>query len=237
MTNSTKTLAVWGDSILKGIVQGTEGKMYSVLPDNALKLAADNFDITIINHCYFGSTVSKGKSLLQRDMERNIECDAGIIEFGGNDCDYDWTALCQAPGEHHLPRTPIEQFAERVQEMIDLLRSRGIRPVLTTLPPLVSDRYFKTISRGLDADFILKWLGDEAYLYRWHEMYSDEIIKLALKNDCFLIDLRKAFLEERNYQRLFCEDGIHPNRDGHQFIYRIFEKALLATGFTGRRTA
>ena len=93
-----------------------------------------------------------------------------------------------------------------------------------TLPPLVPERYFFTISRGLDPRNILNWLGDVHRLYRWHEMYSAAIARFALENNCFLIDMRMEFIAEHNYQRLICEDGIHPNEEGHRFMGSVFVK-------------
>ena len=121
--------------------------------------------------------------------------------------------------------------------MINILREHCIKPVMMTLPPLVSDRYFNTISQGRDEKIIYNWLGDKDFLYRWQEMYSSEVEKLALKNNVFLIDMRKAFLEEHNYQRLICNDGIHPNSDGHKFMYNVFKQELDSTGFATEKIA
>ena len=218
MIQRVKTLAVWGDSILKGIVQGYGGKRFGICDDNCLKLAGDELGINVINHCYFGGTITKGKSIMMRDIEKGIECDSAIIEFGGNDCNYDWKAVCAQRDVHHEPYTPLKEFISHMQDMINLARENNIRPILMTLPPLEPNRYYKTISHGLDDAYILQWLGDAHYLYRWQEMYSLEAAKLALKNNCFMIDMRKTFLAEHNYQRLICEDGIHPNEEGHKFM-------------------
>lgn len=218
MIQKVKTLAVWGDSILKGIVQGYGGKRFGICDDNCLKLAGEELGISVVNHSYFGATITKGKSIMMRDLEKGIECDSAIIEFGGNDCNYDWKAVCAERDMHHEPFTPLTEFVSHMQNMINLARSYGIRPILMTLPPLEPIRYFKTISHSLDAPYILEWLGDEHYLYRWHEMYSLEAAKLGLRNNCFVIDMRKAFLAEHNYQRLICDDGIHPNEEGHRFM-------------------
>lgn len=221
MIQTVKTLAVWGDSILKGIVQGYGGKRFGICDDNSLNLASKELDIQVINHCYFGSTITKGKNIMMRDIQNGIICDSAIIEFGGNDCNYDWKQLCEQRTLKAQPFTPLDEFITNLQDMINLARINNIRPILMTLPPLVADRYFKTICTGLDENYILSWLGDAHYLYRWHEMYSLETAKLALKNNCFLIDMRTAFLAEHNYQRLICEDGIHPNEEGHKFMAKI----------------
>ncbi len=231
MLNTVQNLAVWGDSILKGVVQGYGGKRYGVCERNCLSVAGRELDIAVINRCYFGSTITKGKTIMLKDIENSIACDSAIIEFGGNDCNYNWNEVCEFRDRKHQPATPLPQFVETLQELIDAARSNGIRPILTTLPPLDPERYIKTISRGLDEQYIRNWLGDIHYLYRWHEMYSLEATKLALKNNCFMIDMRKAFLAEHNYQRLICEDGIHPNEAGHEFMAAV----LIETTRDARR--
>ena len=224
MKHSISTLAVWGDSILKGIIQGKNGKEYSLCRNNSLKNAAETLGLEIINHSYFGSTIEKGKEILRRDLSRNIKCDAAIIEFGGNDCDFNWADVSASPEKKHEPKTPLPAFISGLKEIIQTLRDRNIKPALMTLPPLVPERYFFTISRGLDPRNILNWLGDVHRLYRWHEMYSAAIARFALENNCFLIDMRMEFIAEHNYQRLICEDGIHPNEEGHRFMGSVFVK-------------
>src|SRR5574344_2726549 len=234
-----KKIIVWGDSILKGIVQGKPGapRMYDVLPDNALNLTAKEYNLEVTNHCYFGNTVEKGITIVERDLLKGVVSDAGILEFGGNDCDYKWDDICSSPDVHHEPNTPLEKFTAYMQKMIDMLREHGIKPIIMTLTPLVADRYFATISKNRNADTIYKWLGDKEYLYRWQEMYSEAAAKLSLKNDCFLLDARSAFLAEHNYQRLICEDGIHLNKEGHEFLFHVFEQNLQQTGFADKKVS
>ncbi len=232
MIHTIKTLNVWGDSILKGIVQNSSAqetadasdKQYIVLKENSLNLAAQKLDVEVVNHSYFGSTIAKGRQIVEKDLSRGVHCQAAIIEFGGNDCDYKWQEVAAAPLAHHEPRTPLNRFVSELRKITDMLKTAGIRPILMTLPPLVPERYFKTITKNADPDIIRSWLGDIHFLYRWHELYSDEIAKAALRNGCFLIDMRRAFLAERNYYDLICEDGIHPNEAGHQFMHNVFTR-------------
>lgn len=232
MKQTVKNIAVWGDSILKGVVQGYGGKQFGIYEGNCLNVASDALGINLINNSYFGSTISRGKRRMQADLEKGIFCDSAIIEFGGNDCNFNWKEVCEKRDVAHKPFTPLDEFASNLQDMIDIARFHGIRPIIMTLPPLEPKNYFKTISRGLDADYLLHWLGDIHYLYRWHEMYSIEAVKLAIKNNCFVIDMRKAFLAEHSYQRLICDDGIHINEEGHAFMARVLiditERARMA---------
>lgn len=221
MKQTVKNIAVWGDSILKGVVLGYGGKQFGIYEENCLKVAGEALGINVINHCYFGSTITKGKRVMSSDIAKGIECDSAIIEFGGNDCNYRWKDVCEDRETFHYPYTPLNEYVAVMQDMIDLARANGIRPIIMSLPPLEPTHYFKTISKGLDADYILQWLGDTHYLYRWHEMYSNEAVKLAIKNDCFVIDMRKAFLAKYAYQNFICDDGIHINEKGHEFMAQV----------------
>ena len=59
---------------------------------------------------------------------------------------------------------------------------------------------------------------DKQYITNWHERYNIEIFKLAIANEIPVIDITSVFLEKPNYSGYLCEDGIHPNKDGHALI-------------------
>ncbi len=101
-----------------------------------------------------------------------------------------------------------------------------------TLPPLDAERYFNWFTRtGLDQRAILEWLGDVQFIYRWHESYSSAIWEIGETFGAPVADIRKIFLEQRNYSRFLCKDGIHPNAEGHQLIKAeiiAFARRLIA---------
>ena len=110
--------------------------------------------------------------------------------------------------------------------MVLSLRAHGVRPVLSTLPPISSERYLNWITRdGLSKENILLWLGDENAIYRYQENYSRAIERLAGELGCMLVDLRSAFLEQRVLLPYLCEDGIHPNDAGQHLIGEVLAKA------------
>jgi acyl-CoA thioesterase I len=228
MLQAIKRLGVWGDSILKGIVQDTATKKYSVLNISGLGVAAESLGITLINRSHFGFTIERGKQTVLRDLKRGLACEAGILEYGGNDCNYDWARVANAPEAVHSPYTPIEAFLVELKHLVGLLRAHAIEPILMSLPPLVPERFFRHIVEpGLSASAIEYWLGDIYHLYRWQEMYSNSIVRLAGEEGCSLLDVRHAFLEERSYQMLLCEDGIHPNARGQSLIGQVFGDLML----------
>ena len=69
-------------------------------------------------------------------------------------------------------------------------------------------------------------------------MYNLAVCRLALQQQVPLIDISSAFLQAGNYQKYICEDGIHPNEQGHKLIEETIsrytahpEKLMLRTQF------
>lgn len=221
----TGRITVWGDSLLKGVVLDDIAGRYRILKDNMVAQCARLLDLPILNRCHFGITSGKGKEIIINDLSKGKPCDLAVLEFGGNDCDYDWAKVAATPDAPHIPNTPLEEFEQNVQEMITLLKQQDIPILIPSLPPLHAQRYFDWITRnGLDRQSILQFLGDVQHIYRHHERYSLAITKVALQNNCHLVNIRDAFLQQKNYQDYICADGIHPNQKGHQLMRDTFVK-------------
>ena len=202
-----KQIALWGDSVMKGVVWNEENKKYALSHIKAAETAAEKLGIGLKNHAKMGCTSTKGFVLLKKQIEKESAPQAAVIEFGGNDCDFNWAEVAAEPKGFHLPNTPISVFEEQMRAMIRFLREKGICPVLSTLVPNHADRYFSFITRsGLNAQNICTWLGDVQHIYRWHERYNLRIEKIAREEKCAIIDLRDAFLSNWHYEDYLCED-------------------------------
>lgn len=216
-------IGIWGDSLLQGVVLDEKLGKYSILENNCAVSLARKIGINISNNSRFGCTAPKGLMSLNRALQSDVEFSAAIIEFGGNDCDMKWEELSASPDIEHGPKTPLYQFISCYTDMIASIKAKGITPVLMSLPPLDAQRYFDWVTRnGLNKENVLKCLGDVQYIYRWHERYSLAVSALARKFSCHFIDIRDAFLSERDYQKYLCADGIHPNQQGHALMERAF---------------
>lgn len=218
-----RKIQVYGDSILKGIELDSAEK-YVVPKESGWKYLEKQYPLSIVNRAKFGCTASKGLEQLSRALEKGLACDAVVLEYGGNDCDYDWAAVSAHPEEEHQPHTPLPEFIRCCREMIRLLRARGILPIVMSLPPIDAQRYFDWFCRqGLDKPAVLRWLGgDLQTIYRHQEMYSSALCRTALEERALLVDVRTPFLEAKNCRELLCADGIHPNREGHRLIGKVF---------------
>ncbi|MDO4156053.1 MAG: SGNH/GDSL hydrolase family protein [Oscillospiraceae bacterium] len=211
-------IGIFGDSISKGIVLDEETHRYSTLKKEICQWVTPA--AALHNFSVMGSTIQKGISIINRHTEQLSDYQNVFLEFGGNDCDFDWQAVSERPQAHHEPHTPLKQFEALYTKAIQLIQEKKGNPILLTLPPLEPKRYFQWISRNLHANNILHWLGSVDTIYRWQEMYNMKVLLLAQKLRVPVVDIRSAFLAQHGYQSLLCADGIHPNRKGHRFIYK-----------------
>ena len=215
-----ETVVIWGDSLAKGVVWNEVRKRHAYSKTTAADIASERLNVTIINRAKFGCTAPEGLEIMEREMQDGISCDTALIEFGGNDCNFDWKAISERPDEEHLPATSPETYIESMRQMIRRLLRSGIEPVVMTLPPIDAEKYFRfLVGDTLNRENILRWLGDVQQIYRFQEMYSLLAEKVAREFSIRLIDLRARCLMERNFFRdMICEDGLHLTEDGQRFI-------------------
>jgi acyl-CoA thioesterase-1 len=210
---------VSGDSISKGVIFDEVKNKYVVLADNYVALLQNRLKGTVHNTAKFGNTLIKGIDRLRHDIVKDNP-DIVLIEYGGNDCDYNWNEIADHPESLHEPKTNFNQFEKQLQETVKFLKTNKIMPILMTLPPLNADRYLKWVSKNnpLAEINILKWLGSVTRIYWWQERYSSTIIRVAEETKTRWIDIRGAFLQYPDFNKFLCLDGIHPNQDGHKII-------------------
>ena len=217
-----KRVAVLGDSILKGIQVDQSTNKYITLNTIDIPTLESRFGLQIQNNSHFGATVDKGKKLLERLLKRESTYDYLVMDFGGNDCNHRWDQVAIAPDKEHTPNVPLSEFIERYRNLIRDVKAAGIQPVLTTLPPLVSQRFFDWWCNGLNKTAVLHWLGDVNNIYSWQENYSRAIERLARQENVRLVDIRGAFLVHGHIEDLMCVDGTHPNSAGQALITKAF---------------
>jgi Lysophospholipase L1 and related esterases len=222
MLEKMLNIGLYGDSILKGIQVNPINKKYYVSKNINLEMLSEKYPLQIKNYSSFGCTVTKGEKLLNKMLDTNIACDAIVMDYGGNDCDYNWKAISEDPKGNYLPNTPIELFKETYSRIIDTLKNKGILPILTTLPPLEPQKFFNWFCKDLNQNNILAWLGEVKHIYDHQESYSKIIEEIALEKQVQLVDLRGDFLKLGDVDQLLCEDGTHPNTLGQKVIVSSF---------------
>ena len=221
---AVKSIGLWGDSIGKGVVYDEARGRYAILRDNCVSLLSKKLNCSIENHAVMGATASQG---VERMREEHL-CEGGlaVIEFGGNDCDMPWKEISMEPGGAHRPRATVKEFAQSLTELVMRARAAGMETMLVTPPPIDAERYFAWVSRGLNEEAILSFLGDVQHIYRWQERYAAAVRDVASRTGSRLLDLRDAFLDVGALRDYFCVDGIHPNAKGHELLARAAEQRL-----------
>lgn len=221
-------VCLFGDSVGKGVILDSEHK-YRPIRDCYANLISTVRPVAVENFSHFGWTMRKCLGILERHLGEVSGYDRTVLEFGGNDSDYDWAAIAADPDGRHEPHTPIGEFSAGYEQALRDVIAAGGRPIALNLPPCDPRKYFKWISKNLNAENILKWLycGPE-YIYVGQEVYS-----IAIQNavervpGAAMIDIRTPFLQRHDYTKLLCDDGIHPNEEGHRLICRTIADAPL----------
>ncbi len=221
-----QNICVFGDSIAKGVVLDSARQRYSIIKDSFISLAGRALELLPKNFSKFGCTVQKGLEMVNAHVDDIGVSSYTLLEFGGNDSDFNWAEISSNPDGCHLPNTPLDTFCETYSKIVDKVKESGGKPIVLNLPPVANHKFFAWHMRNLDKGTVLNWLGgSDEYIYRWHEMYNSKVENLARISGVPLIDIRAPFLALRNYEDYFCEDGTHPNEKGHALISPVIERA------------
>ena len=222
-----KKIKIYGDSILKGVMFNEELNRYKLFGYRFNELAANGIEVE--NNCKMGATIEQGFEIMQDTVE---DCDKDtvvILEYGGNDCNFNWAEVADNPKGEFLPNTPAEKFQKVYLDMINYARSKGATVAICNLVPIDSQRFMNWVSRGLNFDNILNWLGDINRIARWQEYYSHIAEKVANMAKCPILDLRSYFLAHSSMPKMLGIDGIHPSPEGHSLIKDVLQRNILAT--------
>ncbi len=111
-------------------------------------------------------------------------------------------------------RTPKEKFKENLKELIKLFRKYTDKIVFVGLSPAADDI--------LDP---IPWHPTGTYKTEYIKEFDEMIKNTCKENNLLFIDTFTPFAE-KDYQKLLTPDGIHPNSEGHKFIFEIVKNEL-----------
>ena len=210
-------IVVFGDSILKGVITIPDsGKLFDVTENDSLSLAQKKLGFELDNRSIYGNITSKGLVKLQKFFDKGETADFCIIEFGSNDCDYDWGTLVQ--------KVPLADYLENLKQMVGLCRANKVTPLMMGLIPYVCDDWFKTIIKGQDEAAILNFLGGTPETLGKNQLvYKNAQADFVEKNKVQFLDPWTIF---EGHKELMCYDGIHPNEKGYQLLSQAWIKFL-----------
>lgn len=222
-----KSVIVWGDSILKGIISSEDLTQIRPSEINALQMAGEKLAIEINNKSIYGAHIIKLQSTQTKNLNKGLAADIALIESGTNDCDYEWNDVCTKPFSEITQKVPLADFKRIASEMVDTSRENKITPVLVTAPDLAIPYWKEYITRGLDKEKIAQFIGHDPYvLLRNQEEYMEALRQIAKEKNVQLIDMRVEFRKTSDPMSLMCKDGVHPNIEGHKLMADVFVKLL-----------
>ena len=217
-------LVALGDSIIKGVLLQSEGEhsRYSLADKSIVECCAEKLGGESLNLGKMGCTIEAGERILDRYLDKMSGAQYVLLEYGGNDSDYNWQEIAESPDKEHFPRTRLEVFEEVYERVVCKIKQMGAIPLVLSLPPMDAERYFAFFSQKWEDGFranVMRWLGGSTNtIMSGHELYNLATMRVAQHTGAQWIDITSGLLKDHNFRAYLCDDGIHPNERGQRMI-------------------
>ena len=225
-------LVALGDSIIKGVLVQSEGERsrYSLADKSIVECCAEKLGGESLNLGKMGCTIEAGERILDRYLDKMSGAQYVLLEYGGNDSDYNWQEIAEAPEKEHFPRTRLEVFEEVYERVVCKIKQMGAIPLVLSLPPMDAERYFAFFSQKWEDGFranVMRWLGGSTNtIMSGHELYNLATMRIAQRTGAQWIDVTSGLLKGHNFRAYLCDDGIHPNERGQRMIAEAVLQSL-----------
>lgn len=225
-------LVALGDSIIKGVLVQSEGERsrYSLADKSIVECCAEKLGGESLNLGKMGCTIEAGERILNRYLDKMSGAQYVLLEYGGNDSDYNWQEIAEAPEKEHFPRTRLEVFEQVYERVINKIKEMGAIPLVLSLPPMDAERYFAFFSQKWEDGFranVMRWLGGSTNtIMSGHELYNLATMRIAQRTGVQWIDVTSGLLKGHNFRTYLCDDGIHPNERGQRMIAEAVLQSL-----------
>ena len=225
-------LVALGDSIIKGVLVQSEGERsrYSLADKSIVECCAEKLGGESLNLGKMGCTIEAGERILNRYLDKMSGAQYVLLEYGGNDSDYNWQEIAESPEKEHFPRTRLEVFEEVYERVICKIKEMGAIPLVLSLPPMDAERYFAFFSQKWEDGFranVMRWLGGSTNtIMSGHELYNLATMRVAQRTGAQWIDVTSGLLKDHNFRAYLCDDGIHPNERGQRMIAEAVLQSL-----------
>lgn len=170
---------------------------------------------------------SSRRTNLEKELSKVHAGTRVIVEFGGDNCRFNWKNISRNVNGIHLPKTSIEDFHDAYMNAISAIRAKGGCPVLLGLAPIDSERYFNYIADGKNREKIISWLGGNyLYLANIHSQYVEEVKRIAEVSESGYIDTASIFRKSSDYNLYLSEDGISLSQAGYLRVQALVQDAI-----------
>jgi lysophospholipase L1-like esterase len=188
-------LILFGDSILAGT--GASQREWA-----CSKLIKSLINVPVSLRGRNWNTSQDGLDRLEDDVLSQKQFSHTLILFGNND------SRLIAPSQHMVP---LEQYHANMLTMVQRIKGNGQFPILCNLQLLDEDLFAKTFP---DANQYREVMG--IGISGLHQLYSDEIKKIADESETAFLDIRSSL--KKSKENVVAADGMHPNDLGHKII-------------------
>ncbi len=225
MAQILNSISIFGDSILKGVVFDEIMGKYRQVKKSATEMFSSSKNVPVNNYSRFGNTsdrmLTKIDFLLENDKSNVV-----LLELGGNDCDFNWDKIAENPKGHHIENVAYSKFKKNINTIIDKIIGAKKDPIIMTLPPIDSERYFNWVAKndGERAKNIMSFLGDKTKIYRNQELYAGALERIGYDRGLHIINVRESLLSIPKYSDYLCLDGIHLNEKGQKLVKKVFDQ-------------
>jgi lysophospholipase L1-like esterase len=111
-------------------------------------------------------------------------------------------------------KLPLDKFQNNIQKIIELAEKYSQRIVFFGLFPCDES---KTVP--------IPWDTAKSYKNEHIKKYNEIVKSVCAKNKIPFVEIFEIFIKE-NYQELL-EDGLHPNSEGHEKIFKVARASLV----------
>ncbi|CCF58157.1 hypothetical protein KAFR_0D05100 [Kazachstania africana CBS 2517] len=148
--------------------------------------------------------------LLPKVLENESSIVMGTIFFGAND---------SCLGGHQ--RVPLSEFVENIRQMVQLMKGRGIKPIIIGPGMIDQSRWEDKTNENRMFEIANGYIRT---LDSFAE-YSNALVRLSIEENVPFVNLNDAFQRYEGDWRNLLEDGLHFSSLG----YKIFFDELLKT--------
>ena len=219
-----RKIILLGDSIARGVVRENPEARYRISPHSFAKNCEEIMDVQIDNYARLGSTVHQGLISFERVKPKISEASEVWLLFGGNDSNMSLSHIDDSSEPlKYQPNVSLQDFQKHYGELIQNIQQLGPKVTLLSLPPVAVHKFMKNVQKTIATSMgRCKWHKFIHYhpetLSNWHEVYNLAVWKLAHQYRVPIIDITTPFLKKGNCEPYFCDDGMHPNAQGHLLI-------------------
>jgi len=212
---------------MRGVMPSEDGNYHS---SDALMFSQleEKHKVKIIN-CAMPTFTSERVLMYATSMIDRIEKpDFAFIECGGNDCDYNWKEIKDGYGKiQDKHRVSLLDFAINYEKLIKLFIERDIKPIVCLAPPIPTHVYLDDLKKkGVSEEILKPFYEGPEEMKAEYDGYKAEMLKLADKYNCLVLDMQPAFEELDDLASVYSADGMHPNEAGYKLMHDSFDVFL-----------